>query len=150
MAVRHSVGWKRTKKKKKTSFLQPFPFDVGKKLGPCPRQLNGRAHASEWFFFRCHCHTQVPCVLPWLRRAGLVLQDSEGCTPSPRFTSISLCQGEGGKNHTCFPFSLFSAELIASGWTIFHLGARWYFTWHRGLVATAHGGEHAMENQCSW
>lgn len=122
MAVRPSVGWKQTGKKKKDQLPPTISIWRGEKAGPCPRQLNGRVHASQWFFFRCHCHTQVPCVLPWLRRAGLVLQDSEGYTPCPRFTSISLCQGEGGKNHTCFPFSLFSAELIASGWPIFHLG----------------------------
>lgn len=52
--------------------------------------------------------------------------------PSPSFTSIFLCQGEGSENHTCFSFSLSSEELIASGWTIFHISEHWHCTWHNG------------------
>ena len=71
-------------------------------LGLCPRQLNGQAHDSKWFFLRCHCHTQVPCVFSWLRLALLIFQNSEGCTPSPSLHPFFSAKVKAGKTTHVF------------------------------------------------
>lgn len=137
--------------KKKTSFLKPFTFDLGRKLGPCPQQLNDQAHDSKWFFLRCHCHTQLPCVLSWLRLALLIFQNSKGCTPAPVLHPFFSAKVKAAET-TRFSFSLLSAMLTASRWAILHVSeceCLPQLTWHSGRAGCGPWRGHTMENKAS-
>lgn len=105
---------------------------LGEKAGPVPTAVKWSGARLKVIFLEVSLpHTTTMCS--FLAQTGFSdLPELWRLYPSPRFTSIFLCQGEGSKNHTCFSFSLYSVEVIASGWTIFHISEHWHCTWHNG------------------
>lgn len=140
--------------RKKDQLPQTISIWLGENAGPVPTAVKWSGARLKVIFPEVSLpHTSTMCFS--LAQAGSAdLPELWRLHPQPQFTSIFLCQGEGGKNHTCFSFSLFSAELISSGWTIFHISERRYFTWHNGPADMAHGGntqwKTSLHGNASW